>query len=105
MRNGTPDSICFMIDAENSYGYSGTSGRTPSFGIAAQAIDPSVKRHKNAVHIHHTDCTYITIADRVFTKRFFIRVLARLFYRCSHLDIAAVTSVYLQHFYKCALPG
>ena len=92
----SPDSIGLVVDTQYPHRYTGASGRTPSFGIAAQAIDAAIQRDENSIHIHHTDRADISVSYNVPTKRFLIRVLTRLLNGSSDPDMLSVAAVNAQ---------
>ena len=105
MRYRAPNSVCFPIDTENSDRYSCASGRSASFGITAQAIDPAVERHEYTVNVNHTDGTDVTVANRISSECLFIRILRRLLYRGCYLDVFFVDAVHTENLYENALSG
>lgn len=105
MRDSAPDPVGVMVDSQNSDSNSRTSGWTTTLGITAQTVDATVQRYKHAVGIHHTDCTHISVAYRIPTQCFLIRVFPRLLDRGCRLDMVPITAIHLKHFYQDTLPG
>ena len=78
MGNGPPDAVGLVVDAENTHGDPGTSGRTAALGVAAQAVDAAVQRNEDAGGIHHTDRADVLVSDRIHSQRAFVGIGARL---------------------------
>ena len=100
MGDRTPDPIGLVVDTQNPDRYARTLGRAPAFGIAAQAVDTAVKRHKHTIGIHHTDRPHIAVANGVAAECFFIGVFRRLLHGCPNLDMVSILPVDVQDFYQ-----
>lgn len=105
MGNGAPDSVRFLVDAKNSYGHPGTSGRAAALGITAETVDTAIQRNKHAIGIHHTDSPHITVSYGIPAQRFFTGVFHRLLDGGCDFDVVSITAIYVHHFDQNALAG
>ena len=104
MGDHAPDTVCFVIDAQNADSHPGAPGRPASGRITAQVIHAAVQGHKDAGGVHHADRPHIAVAHGIPAQSFLIGVGGCLLHRSCHLDVVPVCAVNLQQLHHHPLP-